>query len=371
MKKSKILLTMSALVALQTINIPAFATENDVTITENTMYNDYLNLSVEKDNNEGEYCRFVVKTNEGSLSTKNDNEKKIMYNNFYSSYTTININGVNYIYGEGEEIQKPVFDKETKSSISIQKFGDVEITQFLRFVNGFTDKYKDMVEISYEVNNTSKENLHIGIRVMIDAMLGNDDKGIINVNSLNSENEFEIKEKDVLNSWSISSDNKEIEAYGKSSDNTDVVPSKIQFANWDNLYDNRWDYSINYNEENEDSAIGIVWDDVDIARGEKRLFSTCYGVKNIDETPSDNEDNKQEDSSKQEDNKQKDNKQEDGSKQEDKKVNENLKNVIEQAKENADKTKTFDNNSIYFWLTCSIATLTLVIGTVLFKKKKN
>ena len=194
---------------------------------------------------------------------------------------------------------------------------------------------------------------------MIDAMLGNDDKGIINVNSLNSENEFEIKEKDVLNSWSIFSDNKEIEAYGKPSDNTDVVPSKIQFANWDNLYDNRWDYSINYNEENEDSAIGIVWDDVDIARGEKKLFSTCYGVKNIDETSNDNEDNKQED------NKQEDNK------QEDKKDNENLKNVIEKAKENADKTKTFDNNSIYFWLTCSIATLTLVIGTVLFKKKKN
>ena len=61
------------------------------------------------------------------------------------------------------------------------------------------------------------------------------------------------------------------------------------------------------------------------SKGWKKLFSTCYGVKNIDETPSDNEDNKQEDSSKQEDNKQKDNKQEDGSKQEDKKVNENLK----------------------------------------------
>ena len=361
MKKSKILLTMSVVFALQTISIPAFATENDVTITENTMYNDYLNLSVEKDNNEGEYCRFVVKTKEGSLSTKNDNEKKIMYNNFYSSYTTININGANYIYGEGEEIQKPFFDEETKSSISIQKFGDVEIIQFLRFVNGFTDKYKDMVEVSYEVNNTSKENLHIGIRVMIDAMLGNDDKGIINVNSLSSENEFEIKEKDVLNSWSISSDNKEIEAYGKVSDNTDVVPSKIQFANWDNLYNNRWDYSINYNEENEDSAIGIVWDDVDIASGEKKLFSTCYGVKNIDETSSDNEDNKQKYGSKQEDN----------NKQEDKKDNENLKNVIEQAKENADKTKTFDNNSIYFWFMCLIATLTLVIGAVLFKKKKN
>ena len=46
MKKSKILLTMSALVALQTINIPAFATENDVTITENTMYNDLFWINV-------------------------------------------------------------------------------------------------------------------------------------------------------------------------------------------------------------------------------------------------------------------------------------------------------------------------------------
>ena len=58
----------------------------------------------------------------------------------------IDLNSVNQVF----------FDKETKSSISIQKFGDVEITQFLRFVNGFTDKYKDMVEISYEVKKHRK-----------------------------------------------------------------------------------------------------------------------------------------------------------------------------------------------------------------------
>ena len=139
------------------MSIPVYAAENNVSMNEESMYNDYLNICVENDSSQSEYCRFVIRTKEGSLSTNNDNDKKLTYSNFYSSYTTININGADYIYGEGEEIKKPVFDKETKSSISTQKFGDIEVTQFLRFVNGFTDKYNDMVEISYEIKNTSKE----------------------------------------------------------------------------------------------------------------------------------------------------------------------------------------------------------------------
>lgn len=375
MKKKKAMLITTAILAAQVMSIPVYAAENNVSINEESMYNDYLNICVENDSSQSEYCRFVIRTKEGSLSTNNDNDKKLTYSNFYSSYTTININGEDYIYGEGEEIQEPVFDKETKSSVSTQKFGDVEVTQFLRFVNGFTDKYNDMVEISYEIKNTSKEEANVGIRVMIDAMPGDDDKGTIKVNSSEYEKEFELKNEDVSKEWSVFSNNdNEIEAYGKASSNTDVIPNKIQFANWNNLYDNRWDYSVNYDEANEDSAIAIVWNDVNIESGDKKILSTCYGVRNVDETPKDDENNNKEEDNKQEDNKQDDNKQDDNkqenNKQENNKGNENLKDVIEQAKENANNAKTSDNNSIYFWLICSVTALALIIGTVLFKNKK-
>ena len=364
MKKKKAMLITAAVLAAQVMSIPVYAAENNVSINEESMYNDYLNICVENDSSQSEYCRFVIRTKEGSLSTNNDNDKKLTYSNFYSSYTTININGADYIYGEGEEIQKPVFDKETKSSISIQKFGDIEITQFLRFVNGFTDKYNDMVEISYEIKNTSKEEANVGIRVMIDAMPGDDDKGTIKVNSSEYEKEFELKDEDVTKEWSVFSNNdNEIEAYGKASSNTDVIPNKIQFANWNNLYDNRWDYSVNYDEANEDSAIAIVWNDVNIESGEKKILSTCYGVRNVDETPKDDENNNKEEDNKQEDNKQENNKEENN------KGNENLKDVIELAKENANNAKTSDNNSIYVWLICLASSLALIIGTVLFKNK--
>ena len=375
MKKKKAMLITTAVLAAQVMSVPVYAAENSVSINEESMYNDYLNICVENDSSQSEYCRFVIRTKEGSLSTNNDNDKKLTYSNFYSSYTTININGADYIYGEGEEIQEPVFDKETKSSISTQKFGDIEITQFLRFVNGFTDKYNDMVEISYEIKNTGKEEADVGIRVMIDAMPGDDDKGTIKVNSSEYEKEFELKNEDVTKEWSVFSNNdNEIEAYGKASSNTEIIPSKIQFANWNNLYDNRWDYSVNYDEANEDSAIAIVWNDVNIESGDKKILSTCYGVRNVDETPKDDENNNKEEDNKQEDNKQDDNKQDDNkqenNKQENNKGNENLKDVIEQAKENANNAKTSDNNSIYFWLICSVTALALIIGTVLFKNKK-
>lgn len=364
MKKKKAMLIATTVLTAQVMSIPVYAAENSVSINEESMYNDYLNICVENDSSQSEYCRFVIRTKEGSLSTNNDNDKKLTYSNFYSSYTTININGADYIYGEGEEIQEPVFDKETKSSISTQKFGDIEITQFLRFVNGFTDKYNDMVEISYEIKNTGKEEANVGIRVMIDAMPGDDDKGTIKVNSSEYEKEFELKDEDVTKEWSVFSNNdNEIEAYGKASSNTDVIPNKIQFANWNNLYDNRWDYSVNYDEANEDSVIAIVWNDVNIESGEKKILSTCYGVRNVDETPKDDENNNKEEDNKQEDNKQENNKEENN------KGNENLKDVIELAKENANNAKTSDNNSIYVWLICLASSLALIIGTVLFKNK--
>ena len=145
---------------------------------------------------------------------------------------------------------------------------------------------------------------------------------------------FVIRTKE--GSLSTNNDN-EIEAYGKVSSNTEVTTSKIQFANGNNLYDNRWDYSINYDEANKDSAIGIVWDDINIESGEKKVLSTCYGVRNVDETPKDDEDNDKEDNNNKEEN----------NKQEDNKGNENLKDVIEQAKVEV-STKITTDKEEYF-----------------------
>ena len=98
MKKKKAMLITTAVLAAQVMSIPVYAAENNVSINEESMYNDYLNIFVENDSSQSEYCRFVIRTKEGSLSTNNDNDKKLTYSNFYSSYTTININGADYIW---------------------------------------------------------------------------------------------------------------------------------------------------------------------------------------------------------------------------------------------------------------------------------
>lgn len=57
----------------------------------NIMQNDYLTLYVGQD--EDNLCRYQISAYNGDLENDKDNGKNLMYENFYSSYTTVVVNG--------------------------------------------------------------------------------------------------------------------------------------------------------------------------------------------------------------------------------------------------------------------------------------
>lgn len=255
-----------------------YAAENDIKINDNSMNNQYIKLAVELNEKESEYCRFYLESIKGNLDSEQDDDKKLLYNNFYSSYTTINIDGVKHIYGQGKTIQKPIYDEKTKSNISIQSFGDIEVKQSLKFVEGFTENHEDMLEINYSIKNNGKKDSKVALRVMLDLSLGNDDKCILNLNNEEFISEKETNIKD-LSSWSVRSSKEDnIIAYGKINDKNNY--NKIQFANWGKLYDTPWEYSVKSSEIYEDSAVAMVWNEVNLKVNEEKACSTLYGVKN-------------------------------------------------------------------------------------------
>lgn len=255
--------------------VTAFAKANDASMKNASLENDFIRLTVEQDSSQSEYLHFHLDTNNGQTISKDDDNKTLTYKNFYSGYTTININGEYYIYGEGTDTQEPVYDISTGSHTSAQKFGDVEIKQTLTFAEGFTKDNNDMLRISYKVISAD-ENDKIGVRILLDPMIENDDALKLSVNdiSIGSETAFNESVPDVWQA-DIRTD-KNISAYGKNNVDT-LKPDSLTLANWNMLYDELWDTPYNTEKAIDDSAIAVKWEPLKAVGKE---FVSYYGIKN-------------------------------------------------------------------------------------------
>lgn len=255
--------------------IAAYAKANDAAMKNSSLENDFIRLTVEQDSSQMEYLRFCLDTNNGQTSTKDDDQKNLTYKNFYSGYTTLNINGENYIYGTGTDTSEPKYDASKGTHTSSQKFGDVEVMQTLTFSEGFTKGYNDMLKISYKVLNADNDD-NIGIRILLDPMIEEDDGLKLYVNDISVDNEtaFNTPVPDVWKA-DITVD-KEITAYGKNS-GTEFKPDSLTFANWDSLYNNEWNTPFDGSKNINDSGVAIKWEPVSASGKE---FTSYYGIKN-------------------------------------------------------------------------------------------
>lgn len=141
------------------------------TINNNVLSNEFIEFAVATNG------RFTLGTTGGNPDTLNDNNKLMLYGhpNPGTSYTTLRINDINYIYGDGIFTLNPTFDKDNNSNISEQKFGDIKVKQVLSIVKNSATDRDDVLEIKYVVTNVGTTSPNIGTRIMMDTMLGNND----------------------------------------------------------------------------------------------------------------------------------------------------------------------------------------------------
>ena len=284
MRKSikKIILMCTIVTSMFANNVYAASTDS----TSNSMKNEFLDLSVDDNEDSMDYCRFNLKTAEGCITSKEDDNSNLLYENFYTGLTTIFIGDEGYVYGKGKSVKSPYYDKKEESNISVQKFNEIKVEQKLKFVKGFTDEYDDMLEIKYVVSNEGKNESNVGLRIMIDPFLSYDDGGVLQVGDKSITNESEFNSNEIGESWSIKSEKTGIEAYGKI---TDDSFNSLQFANWDELFNEKWNYEVSNLEYVEDSAVAMNWVPTSIKPGESKTFTMVYGVKNTKNIVTDDE----------------------------------------------------------------------------------
>lgn len=149
--------------------------------------NQYIRIVV--NNRETDKGRFAVGTTGGGDPNRDtDRNKHLIYggDDPWTSYTTIRVGRQNYVFGSpterragyrgqyGEMIQAPptIVDNSIQSC---WRLGPLKVWQILTITRGSTTGLMDTARIEYHLENEDSISHFVGLRLMLDTMLGSND----------------------------------------------------------------------------------------------------------------------------------------------------------------------------------------------------
>ncbi len=266
--------------------------------------NDYIVIVTNIDENgEG---RFAIETTGGAPFKPSDDNKPLVYGRPkpWTSYTTLRIDDINYVFGGkterragkagkyGEIIESPQVVNGSVQTAT--RFGDLIVKQILSFVKSSTTGLFDTVQIKYRVENTGQQEHDLGLRIMLDTMLGSNDgapfrigQDAVTTDKLYFKHEFPVF-------WQAfdSISNPQVTSQGTLKGQGVTLPDKVHYSDWGSLADGVWDFDFNPGQEfirkgeyETDSAIAMYWEPETIKPGEVVTYVTNYGLGGITIVP--------------------------------------------------------------------------------------
>ena len=269
--------------------------------TTYSIANEFISIIV---NNQDAIGRFALETTGGDPNRIDDDNHSLIYGRPipWTSYTTILIDDKPYIFGQPDKrllrrLPKEVsfgtvlFQHRTDDSIMTAcAFGDVHVKQTLTFYRNPNTNVKDSALIRYDIVNRSSISTHnIGIRIMLDTKLGQNDGSPLRMGP-EAVTEEKLYQQDVLYDYWMTFDNlasPNIVAQGLLKDPSKELtfPDQLYLANWGTLVDEPWD--INYKvgrsfirkgEREKDTALGMYFNPVSLAPNTEYHVQTVYGL---------------------------------------------------------------------------------------------
>jgi len=249
-----------------------------------SLSNEFIN--VRTDHSTG---RFMIKTTGGDPSMETDDNKNLLYEDIPpTSFTTVRIDGKNYIFGsqDGKFIMQP--SQQGDNLIATWEIKGIEITQTINLVSGITTGNPDNMQIKYFIKNNDKNPKEVGLRVLFDTLLGWNDGAPFSIpgaGSVTSETEF--YGSDIPDFWyaidSIS--NPTVKSQGRLSGMDLTKPDYLAFACWSRFSDNPWKIDIKAGKTFKrnpfsplDSAVALFWEPKTLDPGKTISYMTEYGL---------------------------------------------------------------------------------------------
>ncbi len=255
--------------------------------------NDYIQAVI---NDTGQ---FTLGNIGGDPDNPNDDDKILIYGHPSpgTSFTSVKIDGIEYQFGAGGVwVISPC--EQGGNLVASWEIDSVVITQTLSLVRNSSTGRDDNLQITYKVDNNDTVSRDIGVRVMLDTMLGTNDGApfyVLGTGEVRTETEW-INPPDLLPQYFQVFDNFDDPTVFSMFSITGIGfsdPDHLILGYWPKA-GNTWDYTLgippvdflDYDGDgtitgscpDSDSAVMVYWDPVTFAAGESKTYGMGYGL---------------------------------------------------------------------------------------------
>jgi hypothetical protein len=237
-----------------------------------------------------ELGQFTVGTRGGDPGTADDDAKRLMYGHAlgrFTSFTTVRV-----VASEGSEdypllrMANPAPVEENGGLRMGWELPGVTLTQTLAPANNPYTSRPDTVRIAMTATNTSGAPLSAGLRIMLDTMIGENDKAPFFVpGSGNFDTEREFQGDEVPAYWKAFEasdyDQASLKGQGIVSGEDATRPDRLVFGAWPRIKNTSWEYTVDAREPVGDSAVAMYWEPQELAPGASVTWVTYYGLAGV------------------------------------------------------------------------------------------
>lgn len=276
------------------------AATDDLLAVENKFIKVFINNSKE------ETGRFAVDVTYGDPGRTDDDDKPLIYGHPkpWTSFTTVQINKKNYVFGKattkrsgagipGGEIVDAPHIEENQLRMKC-KYDTITVEQVLDITRSLSTGAPDTARIRYLIKNEGPVAAEIGLRTLLDTMVGTNDGAPFRVGNQEITYEYSVKGSESPDFWQAfdSISKPAVIAQGTLRGGEVTTPDRIIFTNWGKAADQPWEFALqpgtDFNrlgEEELDSAVAMYWEPKVVNPGEQYNIVIYYGLGGITFSP--------------------------------------------------------------------------------------
>jgi hypothetical protein len=290
----------TAILGYMLFSTAAWAETGDLLSLENKYIKVFINNSAE------DTGRFAIDVTGGDPGRSDDDDKPLVYGHPkpWTSFTTLWIDGKNYVFGKagnkrsgyglpgGDIIEKP--NMENDRLVMKCKYGSLVVEQLLDIARSPSTGALDTARIKYVIDNSGSEPVEIGVRTLLDTMVGDNDGAPFRIGTRAVTTDYSCNNNEIPDFWQAfdSIAKPAVIAQGTLKGGDVTTPDRLIFTNWGKAADNPWDIKVDtgadftrLGEDELDSAVAMYWNPRMLKPGEQMSITAYYGLGGITFSP--------------------------------------------------------------------------------------
>jgi len=193
--------------------------------------------------------------------------------------TLVRIDGEDYWFDD--YVNDVEFSADSTQCTATATIDGVEVKQILSLIHNSQTSCVDTVKIAYSYTNNDSISKRVGIRIMLDTMVENNDGAPFYVNNQPITTEVTYSGSDIPQYWTTMNrlDNPSKLATGVTYRSGELKPNKIQFATWPEICGSSWNYTTTQGKSLvNDSAVAIYYNEATLHPSATKHVATYYGA---------------------------------------------------------------------------------------------